>query len=509
VVGIAQSGNRQLTLDEVNERVARVAAGWESIGVTEGSTVAIMLRNDLPFIESVLAANRLGAYYVPINWHQKTEEVNYILVDSHATHLVIHSDLLDGIKDGIPGEVTVFCVSTPPEICEAYAISPDKAVTPGGCLEWESWLQQYEPLTERATPTRGSIVYTSGTTGPPKGVKRDPVKLENREAYAQLRRQWFGHRPGMRTAIFGPLYHSVQASYALAAISAHGQVLLLPKFDAEQLLRLIEAERLTHLHLVPTMMSRLLQLPPSVSQKYDLSSLEFVIHGAAPCPPEIKRRMIQWWGPIIHEYYGTSEAGMVSRSSSTEWLQREGTVGKPWPGRVVKIYDDEGRVLPVNTEGEVYMSLGLMPDFTYHNVEHKRTEIERDGLITNGDIGYLDEEGYLFLCDRKHDVVISGGVNIYPAEIEAVLTTHPDVFDCAVFGVPDEEFGEILIAMVQPLEERALAVAELSAFVRARLANFKVPRRFEIRDSLPRDDSGKIFKRLLRDPFWSQTGRRI
>jgi long-chain acyl-CoA synthetase len=509
VSGMIQTAHRRLTLEELSERAAKVAAGLEATAGPDGATVAIMLRNDIPFIETVLAVNRVGGYYVPINWHQKGEEVNYILSDSQATHIVIHSDLLDGVRDAIPEDLTLLVVATPHEICEAYAVPPDKAGPPADGLEWEFWLQQYGPLAERAVPSRGSIVYTSGTTGRPKGVKRDAVRDEDREMYAELRRQWFGHRPGMRTAIIGPLYLSVQASYAMAAISACGDALLTPRFDAEQVLRLIEGERLTHLHLVPTMMARLLGLPQEVRQKYDLSSLEFVIHGAAPCSPQIKRLMIEWWGPIIHEYYGTSEAGMVSRASSEEWLRREGTVGRPWPGRVVKIYDAEGNVLPPNTGGEVYMSLGLMPDFTYHNAEHRRAEIERDGLITNGDIGYLDEEGYLFICDRKHDVVISGGVNIYPAEVEAVLTTHPDVFDCAVFGIPDEEFGEALIAMVQPLGGSALSVAELNAFARTRLANFKVPRRFEISEALPRDDSGKIFKRLLREPFWSQTGRRI
>jgi long-chain acyl-CoA synthetase len=506
---IVQSSDRSFTIAEIRERSSRAAAGFAAMGLQDGGILAIMLRNDTPFIECVFAANQIGAYSVPINWHQKSEEVRYMLADSRASVLVVHSDLLHDIRQAVPENLTVICVRTPPEIVNEYGVPAEKAHLLSGYPEWESWLAQYTPLAERAVAHRGTMVYTSGTTGLPKGVKRQPVPSHNRRAYETLRQQWFGHRPGMRTAIIGPMYHSVQASYALAALSANGSVFLLSRFDAEKVLALIEAERLTHLHLVPVMMNRLLQLPQAVREKYNLSSLEFVIHGAAPCPPEVKRHFIEWWGPIVYEYYGTSEAGMVSRSSSHEWLQRESTVGKPWPGRMVRIYDSEGRVLPPRIEGIIYMSLGLMPDFTYHNADEKRSEIERDGLITNGDIGYLDEDGYLFLCDRQHDVVISGGVNVYPAEIEAALATHPGVSDSAVFGIPDPEYGEALAAVVQPRNGQSLSTTELAAFLKARFANYKVPREFEIRDSLPRDESGKIFKRLLRDRYWAHTGRRI
>jgi long-chain acyl-CoA synthetase len=274
-------------------------------------------------------------------------------------------------------------------------------------------------------------------------------------------------------------------------------------------LRAIAEHRLTHLHLVPTMMQRLLALPADVRRRHDVSSLEFVVHGAAPCPPQVKREVIAWWGPVIHEYYGTSEAGMVSRASSGEWLQREGTVGRPWPGREVRIYDAEGSRVGPNVEGEVYMSLGLTPDFTYQNDGAERAAIERDGLITCGDVGFLDEDGYLYLRDRKRDVVISGGVNIYPAEVEAVLAGHAAVLDCAVFGVPDDEYGERLMAVVQARPGEAVSGGELRRWASTRLASFKVPRIFELRDDLPRDESGKILKRLLRDPHWAAAGRRI
>jgi long-chain acyl-CoA synthetase len=342
------------------------------------------------------------------------------------------------------------------------------------------------------------MIYTSGTTGLPKGVKKNPVSPDNRRAYLDLRAQWFGHRHGMRTAIVGPMYHSVQSTYAIAAVQSNGVVYLMPKFDAEAVLELIHTARLTHLHLVPTMMIRLLQLPERVRRQYDVSSLEFVVHGAAPCPRETKRKMIDWWGKIIFEYYGTTEAGMVCRSSSEEWLEREGTVGKAWPGRTIRIYDEEGNPQPPNVPGEVYMSLGLVPDFTYHNAAGKREQIGRDGLITNGDIGYLDEDGYLFLCDRKYDTIISGGVNIYPFEIESVLLSHPAVFDCAVYGVPDANLGEVPAASVQLRIGVTASPEEFADFLNERLARFKVPRRIEMCEALPRDESGKIYKRLLK-----------
>ncbi len=499
--GTVQSGARRLSRDTLLDRAARAATGLASSGIVEGDAVAVMLRNDLPFLECMLAASTAGAYCVPINWHYTSEEVSYILHDSQARHLLIHADLLHRVRDAVPPGVTVFAVDTPPEVREAYDVPDAMAAVPDGVLAWERWLEQWPPWAARASALRGSMFYTSGTTGRPKAVRREPVRPEDREEYAKLRAEWFGHRPGMRTAMIGPLYHSVQSTYAYSAIQVGGSVLLTPKFDAEALLASIEQERLTHLHLVPTMMHRLVHLPDAVRARYDLSSLEFVIHGAAPCPPDVKRRLIAWWGPIVYEYYGTSETGLVSRSNSEEWLQREGTVGRPWPGRRVRVYDDAGHIVPPGTEGAVYMNLGLVPNFTYHRADERRAAAERDGLVTTGDVGYVDEDGYLFLCDRRQDMVISGGVKIWPAEIEAVLVQHAAVADCAVFGIPDPEFGQTPAAVVQPVAGHEISVDELRAFLGERLARFKVPRVLEIRNELPRDDSGKIYKRLLREAY--------
>ena len=497
-----RSGDRSRSLERLRDRAARAASLFAGDGVAEDGAIALLLRNDIAFLEVLLAAGRIGAHSVPMNWHFKPAEVRHILVDSQASHLVVHADLLADVAAVVPPHVRVFAVGTPPEICAAYGIADEVAGAPPGVDDWDAAVEASAPAVAPPAPPRGSMFYTSGTTGTPKGVKRQPVAAAQRRAIAELRAQWFGHRRGMRTAMIGPMYHSVQTSYATAAVATEGTVLLLPRFDAEETLRLIEREQLTHLHLVPTMMQRLVQLDPAVRRRYDLGSLEFVIHGAAPCPPAIKRELIAWWGPIVHEYYGTTEAGLVCRSSSDEWLARPGTVGRPWPGRVVRVLDDEGVEVAPGVTGNVYMSLGAMPDFTYHNAGAKRAGIERDGLITCGDIGYVDSDGYLFLCDRKDDTVISGGVNVYPAEVEAVLLTHPAVVDCVAFGVPHADLGEQLAAAIQLRPGAAPSDDELRRFLGERLAKFKLPRRFEFHDSLPRDASGKVFRRLLRAPHW-------
>jgi long-chain acyl-CoA synthetase len=498
--GLIVSGDRAWPRAQVLERAARAATGLASTGAGPANAVAVLLRNDIPFLECMLAAGTIGAYCVPINWHFTEEEVRAIIEDSQPTHLVVHADLLPRIRRAIPDHVTTLVVPTPAELRAAYGLADDLAAPPAGALDWAEWLAGFAPWRDKAGELRGNIVYTSGTTGRPKAVRRDPIPPDQREAYARLRADWFGFRPGLRTAMVGPLYHSVQSTYAYAALHL-GTVILTPRFHAENLLALIERERLTHLHLVPTMMHRLIQLPRDVRERYDVSSLECVIHGAAPCPSEVKRRTIDWLGPIVHEYYGTSETGMVSRSSSEEWLARPGTVGKPLPGRVVRIYDEDGAALPPNRDGIVYMNFGMVPNFTYQHADDLRARIERDGLVTTGDIGYVDEDGYLFLCDRRQDVIISGGVKIWPAEVEGALAAHPAVHDCAVFGVPDADFGQVPAAVVQPAEGWDVSAEELRTFLQARLARFKVPRVVEIRETVPRDDSGKIYRRLLRDSF--------
>jgi long-chain acyl-CoA synthetase len=331
------------------------------------------------------------------------------------------------------------------------------------------------------------------------------------QVFAAMAANVFGIAPDrtLRTVITGPLYHSAPNAYGLYAVRMGGLVVLQPRFDAEELLRLIEQYRITHLHMVPTMFVRLLRLPEEVKRSYDLSSLEWVVHAAAPCPVEVKQAMIDWWGPVVHEYYGATETGIVTFHTSDEALRKPGTVGRPLPGGTVRIHNAEGRILPPGEVGEIYLWLDGFPDFTYHGLDEKRREVGRDGLVTLGDVGYLDKDGYLFICDRARDMVISGGVNIYPAEIEMALLAMPGVRDCAVFGIPDAEFGEKLCAYIEPDPSMPLSASEVASFLRGRLADFKVPRVIEFAAALPREDSGKIIKRKLREPYWAETGRKI
>jgi long-chain acyl-CoA synthetase len=506
--GIA-SGEREMSASDVSQASARMAGGLSALGVGAGDCVAILMRNDFPFLIASYGAIALGAFAVPINWHLKVDEIAYVLADSGAKALVVHADLLRAAKDAFPPGLPVLAVETPAEVCAAFGVGPADARPPADVAEFESWLAVQKPYDGPPPPPTVSMIYTSGTTGHPKGVKRNPMGPEAQKAMDAIRNLVFGFQKGTRAVVTGPLYHSAPNSFGLRAGRLAERLVLMPRFDAEALLALIERERIDTMFMVPTMFVRLLRLPAAVRDRYDVSSLRHVIHAAAPCPAEIKRAMINWWGPVIYEFYGSTESGPVTFVSAVEALRKPGTVGRVAPGAEIKILDDSGRELPAGEVGEIFSRLLNYPDFTYHNHPEKRREIERDGLVTSGDVGYFDADGYLFLCDRKRDMVISGGVNIYPAEIEAVLHTMPFVADCAVFGVPDAEYGEALMAVIQPVNGTHADVAEIRAELSKKLANFKVPKTIELRAALPREDSGKIFKRKLRDPYWQGAQRKI
>lgn len=505
------SGARELSQAELFDQASRAAAGFSSLGIRAEDAVAIMLRNDFPFFEASVAANLLRAHAVPINWHFQTEETAYILRDSQAKALVIHADLLPQVRAGIPAGVHTFVVETPPEIRAAYGISEAQSAPPEGLPVWSEWVSRHEAQPVPAAPPPSSMIYTSGTTGNPKGVRREPYNETSIAKFTEMVALAFGFRPDddFRTVITGPMYHSAPNAYGLYAAKNGGFCVLQSRFDAEDLLRLIERYRITHLHMVPTMFVRLLKLSDEIKHQYDLTSLQFVVHAAAPCPADVKRQMIEWWGPVINEYYGATETGCVVFNTSEEALRKPGTVGRPLKDGIMRIYDDQGKVAGPNQVGEVYLRIKGFPDFTYNGRDDERRDIERDGLVTVGDMGYIDEDGYLFLCDRKRDMVISGGANIYPAEIEAVLLAMPSVHDCAVFGIPDEEYGEALCACIEPEPNVTLNADEVRGYLGSRLARFKVPKVVEFLRELPREDSGKIFKRKLRAPYWEKVGRQI
>lgn len=509
------SGARVAEIAALQERAARAASGFRSIGIGPGDVVAVYLRNDFPFMEASAAAGLVGAYSTPVNWHNSPDEARYIFENSGAKAIIIHADLLRGIEKAIPKDVPVFVVETPPEIVSAYGLSPDDAKLPAGATSWDTWLAQFPPIEAGPAEPPGSMIYTSGTTGHPKGVRRAPPTPEQAVAWAGIIGKvmgfnaTYGDPRDMVTVVTGPMYHSAPNAYGLYAFRVAANIILQPRFDAEELLQMIERHKVTHLHMVPTMFVRLLKLPDEVKRKYDLSSLRFVVHAAAPCPVHVKQAMIEWWGPVINEYYGGTETGAVVFCNSEEYLAHPGTVGKAVENAKVLVLDDNGNELARGATGEIVCRTAAIPDFTYHGDDEKRRKSEKAGLIALGDVGYFDEDGFLYLCDRAKDMVISGGVNIYPAEIEAELHKMPGVGDCAVFGIPDDEFGESLCAVVQPQPGATLSEADVRSFLRERVAGYKVPKKVEFRSDLPREDSGKIFKRKLREPYWEQAGRRI
>jgi long-chain acyl-CoA synthetase len=503
------SGERRRSHAEVTERADRIAGGLKQLGVGQGDSVCMLMRNDISFIEVAYAAMRLGAYGVPINWHFKPEEINYILKDSGTSVLIGHADLLQPLRSAIPEGVTVLSVPTPPEILPHYKIDRDHLATPDFARDFESWLLQFPRYDGPAVPQPQSMIYTSGTTGHPKGVRRDAPTPEQVASTDRMRAMIYGLKPNIRALLPGPLYHAAPNSFGLRAGRIGGVLVLMPRFDAEEFLRLVEAERIDTIFMVPTMFVRLIKLPESVRARYDVSSLRHVVHAAAPCPADVKRAMLDWWGSVISEYYGSTESSALTYATAADALKRPGTVGKVLDGVELRFLSDHGELLPQGEIGEIYSRSADTPNFTYHNKAEKRAEIDRDGFITSGDVGFIDDDGYVFLCDRKRDMVISGGVNIYPAEIEAVLHSVPGVHDCAVFGIPDEEFGEALMAVVEAQASAILDVNDIRARLKAALADYKVPKHIEIQSQLPREDSGKIFKRRLRDPYWERAGRQI
>ena len=495
--------------DAFEQGCLRSAAALAKAGVGEGDVVALLMRNSPLAIELMMAARHLGAQWCPVNWHFKSEEVAYILGNSGARVFIADAALLADLHAGPrgleAGQAKVFV---------ARGGDGNGRQDPGlpGVPAWEALRDATPPIATPATAPRGAMFYTSGTTGRPKGIVRQPMTPAQLQANAAMRRTAYGVEPGMRALLNAPWYHSAPNSYALGLVQESGTLFLEERFDAERTLQLIDEHRLTHAYLVPTMYVRLLALPAEVRAKVDLSSMRFVCSTGSPCPPDVKRRMIEWWGPVINECYGASELGYMTLLTSEQALRKPGSAGTALPGVVLKILDDEGREQPPGTPGLIYIDQPASPDFSYVGNAQARAQMERGGLKTMGDVGYLDREGFLFIVDRQADMVISGGVNIYPVEIEHVLQGMPGVADCAVFGIPDDEFGEALAAAVQPVpgpEGAALTAEGVRAWLHERIAGFKVPKVVTLHPQLPREETGKIFKRRLREAYWVGRERRV
>jgi long-chain acyl-CoA synthetase len=486
--------------DEVMNRAARIGAGLARRGIRPGDMVAIVLRNDIEFVEASLGVAQLGALPIPVNWHWKGGELGYLLTHSGATAAFVHSDLIPTVRDALDRQIPIIEVRPSAALRKAYLIDDDPPA--GGDIELESWLaEQTDPLDAPVIPPLG-VMYSSGTTGRPKGIRRELMTAEQSAAIRERIFLAFGMRPDMSTLIPAPLYHSAPNAHALFAVTAGNDLTIMPRFSAEDFLATIERQRITHSQVVPTMFVRMLQLPDAQRLDYDVSSLKSVVHAAAPCPPDIKRRMIDWWGPILVEYYGGTETGTVTACTTEEWLAHPGTVGKALPGCDVKILRPGGTEAPTRTSGEVYVDPGAAwPGFTFIGDEARRKAIERDGYVSIGDGGWLDEDGYLYLSDRIADMVIVGGVNIYPVEIEQCLLNLTGVRDAAVFGIPDPVYGETLAAHVDTDPDSGLTEDDLRNHARANLADYKVPKLVVIDRDLPREESGKLFKRRIRNRY--------
>ena len=452
-----------------------------------GDRVAILLPNGPQFLIAAWAARRAGLRYVPINWHLHKQEAAYIVADSDAVIL---------ISDPAIMAVAEYAATHAPLLKARYSTG-----AAFGSFIAVADLPEAPAIVEYEG---GAMFYSSGTTGKPKGILTtlSGALFGQPHPFDRFLAAQFGFSQDSVYLSPAPLYHAAPLSMTMCSHSLGATAVVMRKFDAEEALAAIERYRVTHVKFVPTHFVRMLTLPEAIRHKYDMSSLQTVIHAAAPCPPQIKRRMIDWLGPIIHEYYGASEGGFTVVNSH-DWLDHPGTVGRPLGCRV-HILDDEGRGVGAGELGTIYFETS-MPAFEYHKDSKKTREVVNErGWIAPGDIGYVDEDGYLFLADRKSDMIISGGVNVYPQEVENVLTGHPQVADVAVIGVPDAEYGQQVKAVVVPVpgaEPRAELAALLIEYCRENLSAFKCPRSVDFTKELPRLPTGKLLKRRLVEDY--------
>jgi long-chain acyl-CoA synthetase len=486
---------RVLAPAEQQQRGSRLAQGLRGLGLAEGDVIAVFLRNGVEYADVVHACRIAGIYYCPINWHFTAAEIDYILADSGARALITSQDLLDGLQGDLRTDL-------PWRVAGAREPAQD----------YEAWLAAQDLYDGPPAAPRGHMAYTSGTTGKPKGVLRHAFPLDElprRQAAGRaLIQAGYGLHPGARTLLTAPIYHSAPSVYFQNALMFSERVVLTQRFDPEQFLQLVQEHRIDTAYMVPIMYVRLLRLPREVRERYDTSSLRFIASTGSPCAPEIKKAMIEWLGPIVNETYASSEAGLVTFIGAEDALTHPGSAGRPLLDAQVRILDRQGQALPAGEVGLIYVRQPAYADFSYKGREEARRQMERDGLVTLGDMGYLDAEGFLYVCDRDSDMVISGGVNIYPAEIENELLRHPGVADCAVIGVPDAEYGEQLLALVETSQSGTLPEQELRDWLKGKLATYKLPRSF-VFQPLPRDDNGKIAKRKLRDTYWGAKQRKV
>ncbi|MCX6400691.1 MAG: acyl-CoA synthetase [Propionibacteriales bacterium] len=487
---MADTGERR-TYAELEENSVRLARVLHDRGLRAGDHIAFLATNAPQVFEIYWAALRSGLYVTGVNNHLSADEAAYIVDDCGAQALVVSADLAD-LAQGVAAQAS--------GVRHRFVFGGDLP----GFESYDVALTESSPVPLDDQPRGADMLYSSGTTGRPKGVKPalPPRQVtEPGDMFVAVFAPMYGFDSDTVYYSPAPTYHAAPLRFGGIVHATGGTVVMSKKFDAETALRLIEEHSITHAQFVPTMFVRMLKLPDAVRAKYAHDSLRAVIHAAAPCPVEVKQKMIDWWGPLLHEYYASTEANGITLINSDQWLLKPGSVGKAGLG-IIHVCDEEGTELPTGADGTVYFERDTAP-FEYHNDPEKSREARHpahENWTTTGDVGHLDEDGYLFLTDRKAFMIISGGVNIYPQEVENVLALHPSVQDVAVIGVPDDEMGQAVKAVVElppgtsPSDELA---AEIIGFVRERIATYKAPRSVDFVDSLPRTDTGKLLKKQL------------
>ncbi|MFN8017578.1 MAG: AMP-binding protein [Acidimicrobiales bacterium] len=498
------------TWRELDERATRLVHALRDRGLRPGDRVLGMLGNQVEAVEVALACAHGGWVQVPVNWNWVAREVAYVVDDADAAAVVVDERWAPVVAEAV--------ASQPGDGPLVVAVGDPAAAGPGA-EPYEELLASGHPGPIEDAQRGGPMFYTSGTTGNPKGVRGALSQVGGPPEVFVLIAS--GLEPMVTAApaggrvqlVCGPMYHSAQWAFGLLSLYSGSSLVLQQKFDAAGVLDLIDRHGVTDVHLVPTQMVRMLDLPDDVRAAFSGATLRGIVHGAAPCSPSVKRRMIEWVGPIVTEYYGGTEGGFITTISAEDWLARPGSVGTETLLAEVAVFGPDGAPLPVGETGEIWFRSKVGSDFEYHKAPDKTAAAHREGgWGTLGDVGRIDEDGYLYLSDRKIDMVVSGGVNIYPAEVEAVLSTHPAVAEVAVFGVPHEEMGEAVhaaIALAPGVAWTPELEAELDALCRRDLAGYKRPRSYEAREELPHSEAGKLLKRELRDPWWVGRDRSI
>lgn len=493
---IMAASGETVTYEQLNARSCQTSQLFRSMGLQIGDHIALLMENNARFLEICIGAARSGLFYTAISSRLTAPEAAYIIKDCGAKLF---------ISSVAKGAVAA-------ELLSDMSAVQTKLMVDGTIDGYDSYEALRDQMPEAAIADEAAgvdMLYSSGTTGKPKGVKIPLPTMKVGEevgSMSMLSKGLYGFGREMIYLSPAPLYHAAPLRYNLATLLFGGTTVVMEDFNEEEALRLIEKHQITHSQWVPTMFVKMLKLPEDVRSKYDMSSLQVAIHAAAPCPIEIKEKMIDWWGPVIFEYYAGSEGNGFCAINSEEWLAHKGSVGKSILG-VVHICDDEGEELPVGEAGTIYFADG--PQFEYYNDPDKTKESKHaKGWTTLGDVGRVDEDGFLYLTDRKAFMIISGGVNIYPREIEDVLILHEQVQDVAVFGIPNPEFGEEVKAIIEAkpgTEKNEQLIEDITTYAREHLASYKVPKSIDFTNQLPRLPTGKLLKRLLRDPFWTKT----